>query len=702
MAANSRMRRRVAVATFVLVVTSFTTLIMADVLWGMPMLGWNGVVLVLYAILFMLLSFGCAQAFFGFCVRFQSRRREGIEGTLPDDEVPAVPLAPTAVVVPIYNEDVRRVYAGLKAMYRSVEKTGRLEHFDFFILSDSTDIDKWIEEEVGWVNLNNELGARGRLFYRKRRVNVNGKAGNVADFCRRWGKRYRYMIVLDADSIMTGSTMVRMVALMERNPNVGLLQTVPVLAGGESLFARIIQFGAGLYGRVFAAGLNFWQQSEGNYWGHNAIVRTAAFIQHCALPKLPGREPFGGRILSHDFVEAALLRRAGWEVWLAPELHGSFEEGPPTLIDSAMRDRRWCQGNLQHFWLLFAKGFHPVSRLHMMMGILGYSASLIWLLFLLVGTLLIVGFDRTGLTWVPAPGFATALGVSSEVETGVLLGITALMLFGPKLLGGIDAMLEQGGTRKFGGTFRMWVSMFLESVFSALLAPILMLFHAKFVVMTVFGRGVRWVTQNRGDGAGTVWRDAWSAHAWQTLFGLVWGGVVWFFSPDLLPWFLPVLLGMIVSIPFSVWTSRNCLGAFAKRRGWFVTPEESGEPPELKATRVATEREHAQPAPRMGELDEEKGLLRAVLDPFVNAVHICLLRERSGQAEEIRRDFEANREKLLMEGPGALGRKEKLTLLSDPESLEWLHHELWAREPGKLSPWWRLALRFHRLVHPAA
>jgi membrane glycosyltransferase len=292
--------------------------------------------------------------------------------------------------------------------------------------------------------------------------------------------------------------------------------------------------------------------------------------------------------------------------------------------------------------------------------------------------------------------------VSSTAETGVLLGVTALMLFGPKFLGGIDAMLEPGRTKKFGGTFRMWVSMFLESVFSALLAPILMLFHTKFVVMTVFGRGVRWATQNRGEGTGTVWRDAWAVHSWQTMVGFVWGAVVWLFAPDLLPWFLPILLGMVFSIPFSVWTSRNCLGAFARRRGWFVTPHETEEPSELEATRIAMEQEPAQPAPRMGELDEEKGLLRAVLDPFVNAVHICLLRERLGQAEEIRRDFETSRERLLADGPAALGRHEKLTLLSDPESLEWLHHELWTREPAKLSPWWRLALRFHRFVHPAA
>ena len=266
------------------------------------------------------------------------------------------------------NEDVSRVFEGLRVIYRSLQEARRLEHFDFFILSDSDQPNQWIQEEVAWVELCKQVGGLGRIFYRKRRQAINRKSGNVADFLRRWGRNYRYMVVLDADSLMTGQALVRLVALMEKNPAVGIIQTAPRIVNGETLYGRIQQFANRLYSPLFLAGLNYWQQHDGNYWGHNAIIRVQPFIEHCCLPDLPGREPFGGRILSHDFVEAALMRRAGWQVWIAHDIEGSYEEGPPTLIDSAKRDRRWCQGNMQHSWLLFARGFRPVNRVHLFLG----------------------------------------------------------------------------------------------------------------------------------------------------------------------------------------------------------------------------------------------------------------------------------------------------------------------------------------------
>ncbi|MEZ0385630.1 MAG: glucans biosynthesis glucosyltransferase MdoH, partial [Verrucomicrobium sp.] len=316
--------------------------------------------------------------------------------TITKDDLDAPLNATTAIIIPVYNEDVTRVFEGLRAVYNSLAKTGRLEHFDFFILSDSDDSNKWVEEETGWLELCRQLNAFGRIFYRKRRTPINRKSGNVSDFCRRWGKRYRYMIVFDADSVMSGSLMVNMVRMMEKNPGVGILQTFPKQIGADTLLGRVMQFAQALYGPAFIAGLNYWQCGEANFWGHNAIIRLAPFIEYCALPPLPAKVPFGGHIMSHDFVEAALMRKAGYAVRLIYTDHGSYEEGPPTLIDMLKRDRRWCLGNMQHFWLLFARGWHPISRLNFFHGIMSYVSSPLWLLFLVFGT--IMSFTTRGVS----------------------------------------------------------------------------------------------------------------------------------------------------------------------------------------------------------------------------------------------------------------------------------------------------------------
>lgn len=676
-------RRRIRLFTLVVFATGVATLMMADLVWGMPMRGWNGVMITLFAVLFAAVAFGAMQAFLGFVKRWSGGDPCRIEHSVTPAEEAATELAPTAIVLAVYNENVSRVYAGLRAIYQSLERTGQLAHYDFFILSDSTDPDRWIEEELGWAQLSNELNAHGRIFYRKRRVNTNKKAGNIADFCRRWGARYRYMVVLDADSFVAGDTLVRMVRLMEANPAVALIQTAPRLFGAETLFARLQQFSAALYGPIFIAGANYWQQGEANYWGHNAIIRVAPFIDHCALPRLPGHEPLGGKILSHDFVEAALLRRAGWGVWLLTDTRGSYEEGPPTLIDALKRDRRWCQGNMQHLWLLLARGLYPVSRLHLFLGVFSYAASLLWLLFLALGTLLAIGFDRTGLSWVPTPGLATTVGVSPEVQFAILTILTFGLLFVPKILAVVDLFRQPGGPAGFGGRMRVIVSVFLEMIFSAALAPVLMLFHAKFVLLSLFGDGVHWGTQRRTTDDRADWRAAVQVHGGSTLAGLIWMAVIWVFAPQLIVWMAFVLTGIIFSIPLSALTGRTKFGRAARALGLFCTPEEALPPIgqfQLQET-----------APRL-PVREDLGLTRAVVDPYVNAVHVCLLRERTGQADEVRQYFEETREKLLRDGPAALRPQDKFAVLSDAESMDWLHTEVWRRPAPALAPWWRRAL----------
>ncbi len=680
-------RRRTGVATFVVLVTGSASFLMGDLLWGMPLRGSAFVVWALFTLLFGLLAFGASQAFFGFVARRGRGDRATVLRTLP--EAPeSVPLAPTAIVLPVYNEDPARVFAGLRAIYRSLERTGELGAFDFYVLSDSTEPDQWVREELAWVELGRELGARGRLFYRKRRLNSNKKAGNLGDFLRRWGRRYRYLVVLDADSVMSGATLVTLVRLMERNPRAGLIQTAPALMRAETLFARVLQFSARLYGPLFLAGLNYWQQGEGNYWGHNAIIRVKAFMDHCALPQLPGREPFGGRILSHDFVEAALLRRAGYEVWLAPGLEGSYEECPPTLIDYAKRDRRWCQGNLQHVWLLTARGLRSLSRVHLALGILAYTSSLFWLVSLLLGTLVVVGFNLTGLTWLPEPGVAGVLGLGAWTQAGVLAAATFALLFLSKVLALADLALEPGGFARFGGGARVAAGVAVETLFSALLAPVLMLFHAQFVVATVLGRGVKWVTQRRDADDRAAWAEAWATHRGHTAIGAAWAVLLAALAPGLLPWMSPVLAGLLLSVPFSALTGQRRLGLAARRAGLLATPDELAPPPELRELDEAVARVEAASGPS----GADAGFTAAVVDPYVNAVHRCQLRDRPGRAERITTYFRLMQELVLREGPAALQPREKLALLADADSVDRLHRAVWTRPAEDLAPWWREAV----------
>ncbi len=693
-------KRRFLFFTTIFLLTSLAGWFMADLLWNSgsrpgEMTPFEWAMLGLFLVLFAQVATGFTHALFGFYVLNRGGDFRRIQRSLPEHD-PEAPLGPTAVVMPVCNEDPSRVFEGLRVIYRSLEETGRLAHFDFFILSDTGDPNKWIQEELAWVELCKQVGGFGRIFYRKRRQGINKKSGNVADFLRRWGSRYRYFAVLDADSIMTGRAIVRLVQLMERNPDVGILQSVPRLVRGETLFARLQQFANRLYSPVFLAGLNYWQQGEGNFWGHNAVIRTAPFMEQCSLPDLPGSEPFGGRILSHDFVEAALMVKAGWSVWLAYDLDGSYEEGPPTVIDSAKRDRRWCQGNMQHSWLLFAKGFRAANRVHLLMGIMGYVASPLWLLFLLLSTIHVFDQVRAGGSGGVGELIFEHWGYYFELpQTLALFGLTLVMLFLPKVLGVVVQWRAEGRQPLHGGRVRMVVAALGETVLSSLLAPVNMLFHAKFVVFILLGQGVGWVTQRR-DAEGNDWREAILTHWGHTVFGLVWGISTYVMIPGFFWWLSPVLAGMVLSIPLSIFLGSEAAGRFARRLGLFLFPEESMPPYELRRLEKNLEECYRHMRP-IEELRGDYGLLQAVLDPYINALHVSLQRQRR-PAEATRAYFLVLRERLLREGPGKLSAKEKRGLLLDPESMTWLHSELWRRPQGELAEWWQLAVRQYNVL----
>jgi membrane glycosyltransferase len=388
--------------------------------------------------------------------------------------------------------------------------------------------------------------------------------------------------------------------------------------------------------------------------------------------------------------------RAGWSVWLAYDLDGSYEEGPPTLIDSAKRDRRWCQGNLQHTWLLFAQGLHGANRLHMFMGILGYVASPLWLFFMLLSTIQVLSQVGAGRLHAANNLIIEHFGYYFEIPQALaLFGLTLVMLFLPKILGVVVQWKQESRQPLYGGRLRMVLSALLESILSSLLAPINMMFHSKFVVFTLLGQGVGWITQRRGTEGGD-WREAILTHWGQTAFGIVWGISAYIVLPSFFWWLSPVLAGLLLSIPLSILLSSSMLGELTRRWGMFLIPEESTPPYELRRLEKNLDECYRHMRP-IEALRNDYGLLQAVVDPYINSLHVALQRQRRPGAAT-RAYLLGLRERLLREGPPALSPREKRALLLDPESMVWLHRELWRRPQENLAEWWRLAVRQYNVL----
>jgi membrane glycosyltransferase len=537
---------------------------------GVTILEW--MVLGMFVLLFAWIALSFTSALAGFAVLlFRARDPLGID--------PAAPLpgigSRNAMLLPTYNEDPYRIMARLRAMVESVERSGRGASFDWFVLSDTTDPATWIAEEKCYLQLRRDLGA-SNIYYRHRPQNTARKSGNIEDWIKRFGAAYEHMIILDADSLMTGDTIVRLASAMENHPAVALIQTLPIVVNAKTLFARLQQFSGRLYGPVIAAGIAWWHGSEGNYWGHNAIIRVRAFAQDAALPELRGRKPFGGHILSHDFVEAALMRRAGWEIRMAPALGGSFEECPPSLLDFAARDRRWCQGNLQHLAVLPARGLHWISRLHLLTGIGSYLTAPLWLLFLLFGILISLQAQFVRPEYFPK-GFSlfpTWPAQDPILAAWVFVGTMGLLIV-PKLLAWMLLTTQGGNRRQFGGALRVLVGFVIETFLSGLIAPVMMIFQSKAVGEILVGRDSGWQVQRRDDGElprGELVRK----YALPTLFGVVMAAAAYAVSLPLLFWMAPVIAGLLLSIPIAMLSAKQS----GPNAAWLRTPEQT-IPPEV-------------------------------------------------------------------------------------------------------------------------
>lgn len=621
----------------------------------------------LFATLFGLGAIGFTIALTGFLV--SGRRRT------PELPAPTRPLPRSALVMPIYEEDPEHVFAGLAAMRESLAHTPGGEAFEIFVLSDSRRPEQVAEEERAFRRVA-RLPAPVNIpvFYRRRAINERQKAGNLSEFFERFGHRYEYAVVLDADSLMRGDTLVEMLRRMEAQPNLALLQAPLFLHAGTTIFSRAQQLAASVCGPLFTRGLSHLAGPHGNYYGHNAAIRVRAFLDCCSLPVLDGQPPLGGHILSHDFVEAALLCRAGWEVRMADDLVGSWEELPATLPDYVARDRRWCQGNLQHLRVALAEGFKPMSRLHMWVGAGAYLAGPAWFTFTVLGAVLAAG--STG-PLVPAM-IALPLTIA-----------TALLLLGPRILGIASTLAQPAQRRDHGGVLRVLLSGVFELALGSLLAPLLMVHHTKIVLSILTGSSIRWGTQNRR-GRGRFGQLA-RGEVFSTFLGMGTAAALALTAPGLLVWLAPIWLPLALSIPIALIVSSSTIGEWFAKTGIFSVPSET-HPDDLLL--------------RAGELqaltkaDEAARFRDLVLDPLLLSAQLKKLETQKEHGPHIAKaQLEHMLKRALRVGPAALTDAERKALSEDAASLRTLHREAWRRWPVES---WQLAREVPHLPRDSA
>ena len=469
--------------------------------------------------------------------------------------------ARTAICLAVRHEDVGLVIARLEAMVESIEATPWADRFSFHCLSDSSRPEIVAAEEQAFAALKSRHPRAGFLHYRRRPANTGFKAGNLREFAERACRDFDYMIVLDADSLMSAAAILRLVRAMQANPPLGILQTLVVGQPSKSAFTRIFQFGMRHGMRMHTVGIAWWQGPSGPYWGHNAIIRLDPFVAYCRLPTLPGLPPLGGPVLSHDQVEAALMQAAGYEVRVIADEFESWEENPPSLPDFVKRDLRWCQGNMQYLKLVARPGLKPMGRFQLISAIMMYLGAPLWLLMLAAG--LGLALVRTGHS---VSGFSTALAF------GLYFGMLAIG-FAPRLLGVLDVLLRSGERARYGGGALLLAGSLADALFSLLIGPLIMIAQARFEIGLVFGQRVTWEAQKR-DGQRISVREAWRGLWPQMAFGGLCAGALAAVAPGVLPWAAPTLAASALAIPFTCITASKGLGRWMVRHRLCAVPDE--------------------------------------------------------------------------------------------------------------------------------
>lgn len=616
--------------------------------------------LMTYALLFGLTSLGSVTALRGLWVLVKSSVHPQHQ-----EKTPSLGTNPrVAIAVPIYHEEAAHVFANIAAIRDTLMHGECGADFEFFVLSDSQDPWCAADEERAFrrITAPNEQEVYGSddipIYYRRRTRNNRQKAGNVEEFFEHWGERYEYVFILDADSLMQGTTMVEMVRRMEQNPQCGLLQAPIQLIGGETLLCRALQWSTSVVGPLFTRGLASWAGPHGNYYGHNAVIRTKAFLECCALPTLMGPPPFGGSIMSHDFVEAALLCRGGWQVLMAPDLAGSYEGAPSTLTDYVARDRRWCQGNLQHLRVVLAPGLRMMSRIHLLLGAFAYLAAPLWFAFVALG---MTSLKQGG--WTPEGALPFVL-------------LPAALLLLPRTLGTLLIAASPASRKAHGGALGTLLTLPLEVLVGSALAPLLLFHHTVIVLRTSLGGFVQWKAQSRN-----------GAHSFRSIAASEWGATLAGLSllfvtkltmPEFLVWLSPVWAPLSLAIPVSLLASSRRVGAFLRRCGLLIVPSEANAEPLIVRS------------------DEYRSLMTTdlsgrfrdlILDPVLLEAHVSRLLARRASEQKAatpaavgQRNVELC-ERALRLGPSGLAASERERLVEDPTSLRWLHQAAWCSWP---------------------
>ena len=489
----------------------------------------------------------------------------------------------TAILLCIRNEWPERMIRNLEPMLAGLDAAGCGARFNLYVLSDTSDANIAGNEEACFAALTSRWRDRIAITYRRRTVNTGYKAGNIREFCERWGGKHDFAVTLDADSFMTADAVLRLVRIMQADPRLGILQGLIVGLPSTSAFARVFQFGMRLGMRSYTIGSAWWQGDCGPYWGHNAVLRLKPFIAHCALPVLSNNGTEDRHILSHDQIEAVLMRTAGYHVRVLPQEDLGWEENPPTLLEFIRRDLRWCQGNMQYWRFLSLPGLKPVSRYQLALAILMFIGSPAWIGLLVLGTL--------------AQAFSSTPGSFIRADAGMALLVCVLVMwFAPKIASAIDILLRPELRRAFGGTGLFIISFAIETVYSILLCPILWFGHTLFLTGLLFGREIGWLGQTRDDHAvpfTLALQNLWP----HTLLGCAALGLLAVTQPAAIPYALFLAGGPALAIPFAMMTAWPRLGSFAARIGIGRLPEETARSAALLALALPAI-EQAAPSPR--------------------------------------------------------------------------------------------------------
>ena len=573
--ANSELsRRRWLLATLNIVTWVATVSLAAHI---MSAGGWT----VVDAIMFVCFAIGTPWAVVGFwnsviglwLLHFHKDPMGAVAPYAAAGDVPTPIAIKTAVFMTLRNEDPGRAIRRLRIVKDSLDATGEGAQFSYFVLSDTNKPDTAAAEESAIAAWKASDPDASRITYRRRTDNKGFKAGNVRDFCDRWGQDFELMVPLDADSVMSGPAIVRLVRMMQAHPRIGILQSLVVGMPSSSTFARIFQFGMRHGMRSYTMGQAWWVGDWGPFWGHNAVVRIKPFVEGCDLPLLPGKPPLGGHVLSHDQVEATLMRRAGYEVRVLPIECDSWEENPPTMLDFVQRDVRWCQGNMQYVKLLDLPGLHVMSRFQLVWAISMFIGNPAWTL--MIALLPLAAWEAQGIADYP---------VGAAILLYFLFFTMYLM---PKIAGLIDAVLTKGGVARYGGPFNFALSTVMELVFSFLQGAVTTMRTSIFMIGLALGKSVVWGGQSR-DAYGISWETAVRTLWPQTLFGVIVCGALWLIEPEVLWWSLPLTAGYLVAIPFAVVTASPALGRWFQKMGLAGIPEDFAPPPEIRAVQGVT------------------------------------------------------------------------------------------------------------------